>query len=174
MQRNTALKLTLQYVSQAPNLPSEADFATWAAAALPADANTELVIRVVNEAESRQLNATYRAKNSPTNVLSFPFETPPGIPTNYLGDLVICAPVVERESTQQNKQRLAHWAHMVVHGVLHLCGYDHQHDAEANKMENKERAIMHALNFSDPYQEPLIESGISVAHRYTGETNHTT
>lgn len=150
------MKLTLQLASQADNLPSEADFATWAAAALPNGSRSELLIRIVDAEESRQLNAAYRGKEASTNVLSFAFEAPPGMlldSLDYLGDLVICAPVVQQEAARQNKQAQAHWAHMVVHGVLHLCGYDHQNEAEAAMMEDKERAIMYALQFPDPYAE---------------------
>ncbi|MCG7948992.1 MAG: rRNA maturation RNase YbeY, partial [Candidatus Thiodiazotropha taylori] len=89
----------------------------------------------------------------PTNVLSFPFESPPEVPLPLLGDLVICAPVVSTEARQQNKALQAHWAHMVVHGTLHLQGYDHQDDQQAQLMEDKERQILQALNFSDPYTD---------------------
>ena len=105
----------------------------------------------MDEAESRQLNRDYRGKDSPTNVLSFPFEAPPQVASPLLGDLVICAPVVADEARDQGKPLLAHWAHMVVHGVLHLQGYDHQTDAEAERMEEIECRILQNLHFPNPY-----------------------
>ena len=111
------------------------------------------LIRLVDEAESRQLNRDYRGKDRPTNVLSFPFEAPPEVLTPLLGDLVICAPVVVREAREQGKPADAHWAHMLVHGVLHLLGYDHLEPAEADEMEALERDILAGLGFPDPYRE---------------------
>lgn len=151
------MELDLQFALKTDNVPSEADFSVWVAAALPADSSSELSIRVVDEEESRTLNATYRHKDAPTNVLSFPFESLFGLDEDYLGDLVICAPVVEQEAQMQNKVLNAHWAHMVVHGVLHLRGYDHQNDDEAIQMENAERAILHQLHFPDPYREYALK-----------------
>lgn len=114
---------------------------------------TELTIRIVDVAESQQLNHIYRHKSYPTNVLSFPFAAPvPELQTMLLGDLVICAPVVVQEAVEQNKPILAHWAHMVVHGVLHLLDFDHQHDADASVMEALEINILADLGFADPYQ----------------------
>ena len=135
-------------------VPDQANFVEWAQAALVerGDALTEMSIRIVNENESQQLNHTYRHKNKPTNVLSFPFENPPGIELPLIGDLVICAQVVRREAEQQNKAEIAHWAHMVVHGCLHLLGYDHIEDEEAERMENLERRILSQLGFDDPYK----------------------
>ncbi|MCG8012030.1 MAG: rRNA maturation RNase YbeY, partial [Candidatus Thiodiazotropha weberae] len=134
--------------------PSDRQLTAWAEAAL-ADSGeqVEMVIRIVDEPESRQLNRDYRGKDKPTNVLSFPFESPPEVALPLLGDLVICAPVVSTEARQQNKTLEAHWAHMVVHGTLHLQGYDHQDDQQAQLMEDKERQILQALNFSDPYTD---------------------
>ena len=123
------------------------------AALIDAVEQVELVIRIVDEPESQQLNKTYRGKDRPTNVLSFPFDAPPEVGSPLLGDLVICAPVVIKESQQQGKTELAHWAHMVVHGVLHLQGYDHQTDTEAEQMEGLERSILQRLHFPDPYHE---------------------
>jgi len=111
----------------------------------------EMVIRVVDEAESRQLNNQYRGKDTSTNVLSFPFEAPAGIASSHLGDLVICAPVVKREARTQNKKEIDHWAHMVVHGVLHLQGYDHQTDEQAEQMERLEKKILEGFGIRDPY-----------------------
>ena len=113
----------------------------------------ELTIRFVDEKESAELNKQYRNKKGPTNILSFPFEVPAEIELNLLGDLVICSDVVKREAEEQNKQELAHWAHMVVHGTLHLLGYDHLTDAEADVMEDKEIKILSQLGYTDPYRE---------------------
>ena len=137
-------------------LPSEEQLQRWASAAL--DGRTEfqqpeLTIRLVAEAESQALNSEYRGKDYPTNVLSFPFEVPPEVPLELLGDLIICAQVVQREAVEQGKTAEAHWAHMVVHGCLHLLGYDHIKDDEADIMENLERRIMATLGFSDPYPD---------------------
>lgn len=111
----------------------------------------ELTLRFVDEPESQQLNYQYRHKDKPTNVLSFPFECPPDIPIQLLGDLVICVPVVMKEATEQNKSFSAHLTHMIVHGVLHLLGYDHIEDDEAEEMESLEVDILAKLNIDDPY-----------------------
>jgi probable rRNA maturation factor len=134
--------------------PDDEAFRYWVETALAQHPEpAELVIRLVDEAESRQLNHTYRGKESPTNVLSFPFEAPPEVPTPLLGDLVICVPLVAREAREQGKALESHWAHMVVHGLLHLLGYDHQRDEEAQLMESRERDLLAQLQFSDPYNE---------------------
>ncbi|MFZ7256385.1 rRNA maturation RNase YbeY [Avibacterium avium] len=134
------------------NLPTEQQFQQWATAAVQAEnLQPEITIRVVDEAESQSLNATYRGKDSPTNVLSFPFECPEEVELPLLGDLVICRQVVEREAQEQGKPLMAHWAHMVVHGCLHLLGYDHIEDDEAEEMESLETEIMQDLGFADPY-----------------------
>ena len=125
----------------------------------------ELTIRVVDEEESQSLNSQYRGKDNPTNVLSFPFEAPAEIELDLLGDLVICAPVVGKEATEQSKEEIAHWAHMVIHGTLHLQGYDHIEDEEAEAMEALEVKILSALGFPDPYTE-VIEDG-TIAHHDT-------
>ncbi|MDG6895744.1 rRNA maturation RNase YbeY [Volucribacter amazonae] len=134
------------------NLPSLAQFEQWATLAVkPQRDDIEMTIRVVDEAESQYLNATYRHKDKPTNVLSFPFESPEEVALPLLGDLVICRQVVEQEAQQQAKPLLAHWAHMVVHGSLHLLGYDHIEPQEAEEMESLETEIMQQLGFADPY-----------------------
>lgn len=146
------LTLELQRAVAGMRLPSKARFRCWATAALVSAARpVELVIRVVDETESAALNATYRHKLGPTNVLSFPFEAPPGVDSALLGDLAICAPVVIREAREQGKPVLAHWAHMVVHGVLHLQGYDHMNSVDADEMESLERRILGQLGYPDPY-----------------------
>lgn len=133
-------------------LPPESDFQRWLEAVLPQfQPESEVTIRLVDEAESRELNHTYRSKDKPTNVLSFPFEAPPGIELPLLGDLIICRQVVEQEAAEQEKALEAHWAHMVIHGSLHLLGYDHIEDEEAEEMESLETEIMLALGYADPY-----------------------
>ncbi len=149
------LELDLQIALDMPGLPAESEFQRWAKAALtganyPKDA--ELTIRIVNEAESTALNESYRHKQGPTNVLSFPSEAPPEIESHLLGDIVICAPVVLREAIAQEKSPAAHWAHLVAHGVLHLLGYDHD-EAQAEAMESLEIRILAGLGYSDPYLE---------------------
>ncbi|MCG7899904.1 MAG: rRNA maturation RNase YbeY [Candidatus Thiodiazotropha lotti] len=148
-------KLEIQrIVEDSEASPSDRQLSAWAEAALgESDHQVEMVIRIVDESESRQLNRDYRGMDKPTNVLSFPFESPPEVALPLLGDLVICAPVVSAEARQQNKTLEAHWAHMVVHGTLHLQGYDHQDDQQAQLMEDKERQILQALNFSNPYTD---------------------
>jgi probable rRNA maturation factor len=148
------VSLELQRAVEGGGMPDEEVFRRWAESVLSCHPDpVELVIRLVDEAESRQLNRDYRGKDRPTNVLSFPFEAPPQVATPLLGDLVICAPVVAREAQEQSKSLQAHWAHMVIHGLLHLLGYDHQNDQEALQMESRERELMHRLNYPDPYTE---------------------
>ena len=133
-------------------LPTEEQIAQWATAAVqPKGDEVEMTVRIVDEAESHELNLTYRGKDRPTNVLSFPFECPDEVELPLLGDLVICRQVVEREAAEQDKPLMAHWAHMVVHGSLHLLGYDHIEDDEAEEMESLETQIMQGLGFDDPY-----------------------
>lgn len=146
------IHLDLQNVSDWPDVPDQQNLERWVRSALRCE-QAEIVIRVVDEVESAELNANYRHKIGPTNVLSFPFEAPPGVETSILGDLVICAPVVDREAAEQGKAASAHWAHMVVHGVLHLQGYDHVDNSEALTMEAEEVAILRGLGFPNPYEE---------------------
>ena len=133
-------------------LPTEEQIVQWATAAVqPEGDEVEMTVRIVDEAESHELNLTYRGKDRPTNVLSFPFECPDEVALPLLGDLVICRQVVEREAVEQEKPLMAHWAHMIVHGSLHLLGYDHIEDDEAEEMESLETQIMQGLGFDDPY-----------------------
>ncbi|HHE9522174.1 TPA: rRNA maturation RNase YbeY [Haemophilus influenzae 10810] len=133
-------------------LPTEEQIVQWATGAVQPEGNeVEMTVRIVDEAESHELNLTYRGKDRPTNVLSFPFECPDEVELPLLGDLVICRQVVEREASEQEKPLMAHWAHMVVHGSLHLLGYDHIEDDEAEEMESLETQIMQGLGFVDPY-----------------------
>jgi len=135
-------------------LPSSEDFRRWAAAALADRCPTgEMTLRVVGLEEGAALNRTYRRRNGPTNVLSFPVETPAEMDPPLLGDIVICASVVRREAEEQHKTLQAHWAHMTVHGTLHLLGYDHQESEEAEIMEHLERDILAGLGYPDPYAD---------------------
>ncbi|CAK1691849.1 rRNA maturation RNase YbeY [Vibrio crassostreae] len=148
-----SIELDLQIaVENEQGLPTEQDIQLWLDKTIPQfQENAELTVRIVDTQESHQLNHEYRGKDKPTNVLSFPFEAPPGIELDLLGDLIICRQVVEKEAEEQNKPLLAHWAHMVVHGSLHLLGYDHIEDDEAEEMESLETEIMQAMGFEDPY-----------------------
>ena len=145
--------IDLQLASEnTEGLPSEAQILQWATAAVqPESDNVEMTVRIVDEAESHDLNLTYRGKDRPTNVLSFPFECPDEVELPLLGDLVIFRQVVEREAIEQEKPLMAHWAHMIVHGSLHLLGYDHIENDEAEEMESLETEIMQGLGFADPY-----------------------
>lgn len=162
-----ALGITVQFASSRRNVPATPSFIAWANAAFEratarrSRRNTprELTIRIVGAAESRALNRTWRGKDKPTNVLSFPAQDESfrhmdePVP---LGDLAICAPVVAREAREQGKSARAHWAHMVVHGVLHLLGYDHENDADANRMEGEEIRILQQLGFNNPYLDARL------------------
>ena len=137
---------------QETGLPTAEQIEQWATAAVqPQSDEVEMTVRIVDEAESHALTLNYRGKDRPTNVLSFPFECPDEVELPLLGDLVICRQVVEREAQEQDKPLMAHWAHMVVHGSLHLLGYDHIEDDEAEEMESLETQIMTGLGFADPY-----------------------
>ena len=137
---------------QESGLPTAEQIEQWATAAVqPQSDEVEMTVRIVDEAESHALNLNYRGKDRPTNVLSFPFECSDEVELPLLGDLVICRQVVEREAQEQDKPLMAHWAHMVVHGSLHLLGYDHIDDDEAEEMESLETQIMAELGFADPY-----------------------
>lgn len=147
--------IDLQVVSSEPDLPHLDDFQRWVDKVLAHKgiADQEITIRIVDEMESQTLNREYRGKDKPTNVLSFPFDAPDGIEFDLLGDLVICAGIVRDESSAQNKTLQSHWAHMVIHGTLHLLGYDHIEDAEAEQMESLETRLLHELGIDDPYQD---------------------
>ncbi|MCH8551954.1 MAG: rRNA maturation RNase YbeY [Natronospirillum sp.] len=149
-------EVTLQLAAGAADTtPDEARFALWAdQVAAHVGRPLALTIRVVEEAESRQLNHDFRGQDKATNVLSFPFEPPPGIEWDdpFIGDLALCAAVILREAEQQQKTPLDHWAHMVIHGTLHLLGHDHQNDKEAAAMEALEIELLNQLNIADPYR----------------------
>ncbi|MCC8378194.1 MULTISPECIES: rRNA maturation RNase YbeY [unclassified Xenorhabdus] len=145
--------LDLQIACEKPEgLPEEVLFQNWLEGVLPQfQAESEVTIRLVDEAESHELNLTYRGKDKPTNVLSFPFEAPPEVELPLLGDLIICRQVVEKEAQEQQKTVEEHWAHMVIHGCLHLLGYDHIEDEEAEEMESLETEILGKMGYPDPY-----------------------
>jgi probable rRNA maturation factor len=154
----------VQYACDEPDLPQRKLLTKWVQTTLtngvsalanqgrlPTLVHPELTIRIVDETEGRQLNETWRQGSGATNVLSFPFDNPPGMELGLLGDIVICAPVVVREAANQNKSLMAHWAHLVIHGTLHLLGYDHLEEATAEVMENLEIQILHCLGYPNPY-----------------------
>jgi len=131
--------------------PSVAELQRWADIALCEHDQAEVTIRIVNEDESRELNHQYRGKDKSTNVLSFPMELPAELKLPMQGDLVICAAVVAREAREQHKLPAHHWAHMVIHGMLHLQGYDHESDADAEAMESLEIKLLQQLGINNPY-----------------------
>ncbi len=159
------LELDIQNPAELNNIPCNESLLLWVDSALQEKlTNTaiSLVLRVVDAAESQSLNTQFRQKNSPTNVLSFPFEMPQEIPElgtlnpaenliRHLGDLVLCAPIIEQEALQQGKTLTQHWAHMIIHGMLHLQGYDHLETSQAEEMETLEIDILKQLGFPDPY-----------------------
>jgi probable rRNA maturation factor len=140
------LGLSVQYAVRARGLPSPAQFRRWARAAL--ERNARVTVRIVGNGEARALNRNFRGRNHPTNVLTFVLREKPGLE----GDLALCAPVIAREARAQKKSAAAHYAHLVVHGVLHLQGYDHENGSEARVMERRETRIVTRLGFPDPYQ----------------------
>ncbi len=139
------LAATIQYASEASNLPTASQFRKWAKAALRVD--TEVTIRIVDAEEGKLLNNTYRGKDYATNVLTFPLTEDPYL----MGDIIICAPIVEAEAKAQQKSLDAHYAHLTVHGILHLHGYDHETDLQAELMEGLETAIVTKLGYASPY-----------------------
>jgi probable rRNA maturation factor len=151
------IKVEVQYpAGRDGDVPSQRAVARWARAALADHGEgAQLVVRIVDEAEGRGLNRRYRGGKGATNVLSFPYDGPPVVRPALLGDIVLCRPVVEREADAQGKPRAAHWAHLVVHGVLHLLGYDHERHRDAVIMEALETRILATLGLPDPYRESL-------------------
>lgn len=149
------MRVEVQIASDAEDVPSTTELARWARAAGRAsvDASTECTLRVVDEREGTLLNERYREGRGATNVLAFPFESPPGVSVPLLGDVVLCAPVAHREASEQEVEVRAHWAHLVVHGVLHLIGHDHRCEEEAARMCAEESRILGTLGFPDPYRE---------------------
>lgn len=150
------LDVAVAYATERRGVPAAASFRKWVAAALEGRIReADLAIRVVGEDEGRALNRHYRGRDYATNVLSFPAELPEGLPEGVtmplLGDLVICAPVVAREAAEQGKKPADHWAHLTVHGALHLLGWDHEDEADAEAMETLERQVLAGLGVPDPY-----------------------
>lgn len=143
------MTIIVQCVVSASDVPGPNRLETFARAALADEAgDPEVCLRLVDAEEGKALNARYRGRDYPTNVLSFPGEPAMGI----LGDIVVCVPVVRREAAEQGKAPESHWAHMVVHGMLHLQGYDHQQEEEAQQMEARERAILATFRMDNPYE----------------------
>lgn len=149
------INVEFQNVAGSEQVPCEDDLYRWLALAVRRE-NAEIVVRIVDEAESAELNGHYRQKDKPTNVLSFPFEAPPGVDCDILGDLVLCSSVIEAEAKAQGKSLDAHWAHMLVHGALHLQGFDHIDEDEALVMETEEIALLKQLGFANPYEEVVV------------------
>jgi probable rRNA maturation factor len=144
--------VAVQYAFMAEGIPGEDAIRQWVLLALPQQRkDSELTVRVVDEAEMTALNRQFRGKDGVTNVLSFPYEAVGGVASGLLGDVVICAPVVASEAIAQNKSLLAHWAHMVIHGVLHLLGYDHHDEEDAQEMEAREAELLASLGYVNPY-----------------------
>ncbi len=145
------IQLDVQIVTEYTDVPHETDFENWANA-VPSQDKTGACLRVVDEQEAKNLNKLYRNIDKATNVLSFPAELPTHIGIKFLGDIVICAQVVHHEAQQQNKELMGHWAHLLVHGLLHLQGYDHEENQAAEKMEALEVKILKALHIPNPYE----------------------
>ena len=156
------LEIDIQRESADP-APEEEDIRRWITAALSEQrqADSEISVRLVDEAEMADLNQAWRDKTGSTNVLSFPSDLPPELELPLLGDIVVCVQVVAREAAEQNKPLEAHWAHMFVHGTLHLLGYDHIDDEEAEAMEALETKILSTLNYSCPYRGDQLEEQVS-------------
>lgn len=146
-----AVEIDVQVATPQPGLPGQDEITAWARSALVDIDAAEVTVRLVGREESAELNERYRARPGPTNVLSFRADLPAAIDLPFLGDVVICAPLVVEEANAQGKDPLAHWAHLVVHGVLHLRGFDHQVAAEARRMESLETRLLAGLGFPDPY-----------------------
>lgn len=146
--------LDIQIATNASDYPNEQLFQHWIDTVLTdQNQDSEVVIRLVDDTESAELNQQYRHKSGPTNILSFPFQAPEGFEMDLLGDLVICAPLIAQEALQQHKIPEHHWAHITIHGILHLLGYDHIEDVEAEEMEALEIKFLNMLNIANPYQE---------------------
>jgi probable rRNA maturation factor len=150
------IELEVQNATRAAGVPGLDEFRTWVTVALDGRDGVSLVLRVVDEGEMRTLNARYRGHDRPTNVLSFPAELPASVTTRLdtepIGDIVMCAPLVSSEAQAQEKPLAAHWAHLTVHGVLHLLGLDHQSEQEAQQMEAREIDCLANLGFPNPYE----------------------
>ena len=146
------VEIEVQNATSFTPVPSSQQFEQWASAALRNHGDAELLIRLVDRQESRRLNDQYRHKNMATNVLSFPADLPEEVGLALLGDIVICTPIVAEEARAQHKTAEAHWAHLTIHGILHLLGHDHEAEEEASAMESLETRILQSLGFPDPYR----------------------
>ena len=145
------IHLDVQIATPDHGIPAESDFRKWAGGIESSDTDATACLRIVDKEEARALNHRYRKVDKATNVLSFPASLPEGVDLNFLGDVVICAPLVAEEATRQGKDEHAHWAHLLVHGILHLQGYAHDKDDEAEEMEALETAILGQLGVRNPY-----------------------
>ncbi len=147
--------LEVQRIIDSSLLPSDEELLLWVEKALvDYQRDTEILIRIVDTQEITELNEQYRHKQGATNILSFPFEMPEGIEgVNLLGDLVVCAEVLQQEAIMQNKTLQDHWAHIIIHGILHLIGFDHGNETQALEMETREIHLLQQLNIDNPYQE---------------------
>lgn len=156
-------QIDIEINSTSKTIPSAEKIEQWISAALKSDelVEAEVSVYIVDEAESQALNSQYRSKDKPTNVLSFPADIPEEVGIPLLGDLVVCAPVVEQEAEEQSKSLDAHWAHMLVHGTLHLLGYDHLEDDTAEAMESLETHLLTKMNFPAPYAETHQEKTVA-------------
>ncbi|NOY62619.1 MAG: rRNA maturation RNase YbeY [Gammaproteobacteria bacterium] len=146
------MALDIQYAVEGDGLPQQNDIDAWVGCAVADEGDVELTVRIVSEEESAELNVRYRGRSGATNVLSFPFDCPPDVSLSLLGDVVICAPIVRQQAAEQGKSETAHWAHLVIHGVLHLLGYDHLEEAQAEVMEAREIMLLDRLGYANPYQ----------------------
>ena len=147
------IHLVIQKECDATSIPDDRYFSEWTNAAYPDESeDVEVTIRIVDKEEGRNINQQWRKKDYATNVLSFPIGEKITDTTILLGDIVICAPVVEKEANEQNKKPEAHWAHLVVHGMLHLQGFDHENDNDADTMEAKEITILNQFGYANPYE----------------------
>lgn len=152
------MSVEVQHAVSLDGVPDDAELIRFAEAGLASEGAAGVCLRIVDEAESRALNHQWRGKDAPTNVLSFPGTPPPGLPDSarmagVAGDLALCAPVIAREAADQGKPLADHWAHLVIHGILHLRGFDHIHEPQADEMEQLERELLAGLGIADPYRD---------------------
>ena len=148
------IKVDIQHATTSPEIPENQQIRKWVKTTLSAvnKKNRELTVRIIDEEECSDLNEQWRKRTGPTNVLSFPAGNVEQFTPGFIGDIILCAPVINREAVEQKKQRDSHWAHMIVHGTLHLLGYDHLKAEEAEKMELLEIRILESMGIKNPYQ----------------------
>ncbi len=147
-----SIEIDLQIASQCTSIPSESYFHQWTTSIPSTHTAPSVCIRIVDEEESKDLNHKFRNIDRPTNVLSFPSDIPDEVDLDFLGDVVICAPLVQSQANEQNKKIEDHWAHLVIHGILHLQGYDHQNQSQAEQMESIEITLLDKLGIKNPYK----------------------